>query len=333
MAKRATKAGGKKGAPGKKGAGAKKPAAKKPAAGKKAAAKKPAASKKAAVKKAAPAKKKAAVKKAAPAAKKSAPARKKAALKGVAKKAAPVLKSVAKKAAPILKKVPRKAKAVKAKAAVALKPLPAYELATSEDFEIIDEQPEEKKPGRAKRAATGVLNAALKVALAPVKAVAAAVSGGSRDNAAELVTRLEEAYGVSMPERYRRFLSEGEHERYRRIELSGYIRGPYDLDFTDRLLTDVTELGENAGIHDMGDVPWNDDYAGYVPLASMSHPDLDEPKLFLVHDVARPAHRVFLFDYDGWRLYPLADSFDAFLANLPKATNDISTAFRPGPMT
>jgi hypothetical protein len=327
MAKRAMKAGGKKGAPGKKGAGAKKPAAKKAAAKKKAPSAKKAAKKPAAPKKAAAGKKKAA-----PARK--APARKKAGLRGVAKKAAPVLKGVAKKAAPILKKAPSKAKAVKAKAVKALKPVPAHDpTATQEDFEIIEEQPEEKKPGRAKRAATGVLNAALKVALAPVKAVAAAVSGGSKDNAAELVTRLEEAYGVSMPERYRRFLSEGEHERYRRIELSGYIRGPYDLDFTDRLLTDVTELGENAGIHDMGDVPWNDDYAGYVPLASMSHPDLDEPKLFLVHDVARPAHRVFLFDYDGWRLYPLADSFDAFLANLPKATNDISTAFRPGPMT
>jgi hypothetical protein len=80
----------------------------------------------------------------------------------------------------------------------------------------------------------------------------------------------------------------------------------------------------------MDDVPWSDDYAGYVPLASLSHPEVDEPKVFLVHQVAGDQHRVLLFDYEGWRLYPLADSFDAFLANLPRATNDVATAFRPG---
>jgi hypothetical protein len=135
---------------------------------------------------------------------------------------------------------------------------------------------------------------------------------------------------VTLPERYRRFIDSGEYQRYPRIELAGYIRGPYDLDFVDDLLADVAELGQNAGIYDMDDVPWSDDYTGFVPLASLSHPEVDEPKVFLVHQVGGGQHRVLLFDYEGWRLYPLADSFESFLAGLPKATNDIATAFRPG---
>jgi hypothetical protein len=102
------------------------------------------------------------------------------------------------------------------------------------------------------------------------------------------------------------------------------------MDFVDELLADVAELGQSAGIYDMDDVPWNDDYQGFVPLASLSHPEVDEPKVFLVQQVGGDSHRVLLFDYEGWKLYPLADSFDGFLANLPRATNDISTSFRPG---
>lgn len=150
------------------------------------------------------------------------------------------------------------------------------------------------------------------------------------DDPQALLDRIEAAYGVSLPERYRRFLLAGEFRAYPRVELAGYIRGPYDMNFVDPLLPDVAELGMNAGIHDMDDVPWRDDYAGFVPLASLSHPDVDEPKVFLVQQVAGEENRVLLFDYEGWRLYPLADSLDQFLANLPSASNDIATAFRPG---
>ena len=264
--------------------------------------------------------------------------------KAPARKAAPAARATAARAAPARTPAARAAPArtPAAKAAPARKP-PA------------------KKAGPARRAATAVKNAAktvAAVAFAPVKAVAAAVAGPSPetddegpaatngadarpvpapdDNAfsapdpAGLLDKIESAYGVSLPERYRRFLRDGEYERYPRIELAGYIRGPYEIDFVDELLPVVAELGQNAGIYDMDDVPWSQDYAGYVPLASLSHPDVDEPKVFLVHQVGGGQHRVLLFDYEGWRLYPLADSFESFLANLPKATNDITTAFRPG---
>jgi tetratricopeptide (TPR) repeat protein len=144
------------------------------------------------------------------------------------------------------------------------------------------------------------------------------------------VDALEKVYGVSLSQRYRDFLQSGEHARHDKIVLAGYIRGPYDLDFTDALLADVGELGVNAGISDMDDVPWSSDYAGFVPLASMSHPEVDEPKMFLVLDGKKAEHPVLLFDHEGWTLYRLADSFEAFLAKLPAAEVDLAARVRPG---
>jgi len=287
-----------------KGAAAKKGPAKKAAAKKVSAS---AAAKGAAAKKA-PARKEPPPARAAAPARKAAPAKKKKA--GPARRAADAVKSAARKVAAVV------GAPVKAVAAVVagpvVEPPPDAFLPSGDDDEHdgssngVDARPDDDDDGdQAESAQQGA-------------------------DPAVLLGQIESAYGVSLPERYRRFLREGEYQRYPRIELAGYIRGPYDLDFVDELLADVSELGQNAGIYDMDDVPWSDDYAGYVPLASLSHPEVDEPKVFLVHQVAGDQHRVLLFDYEGWRLYPLADSFESFLAGLPRATNDIATAFRPG---
>lgn len=146
----------------------------------------------------------------------------------------------------------------------------------------------------------------------------------------ELLASVESAYGVKLPKRYRSFLESGENEKHPRITLSGYFTGPYDLDFTDDLLADVAELGMNAGIDDMDDVPWSDDYSAYVPLASLSHPEVDEPKMFLVLDAETEGNPVLLFHQEGWKLYPIAKSFGAFLKDLPNAKTDITKSFRGG---
>ena len=301
------KAAGKAVAAGKKGA----VAAKKAAPVKKAAAKKTAAKKAAPVKKAAPPRK--------PAAAKPAAAARPARTTGPARRAAAVVKSAARAVAAVV------GAPVKAVAAVVAGP-------------VVDSQPDREAPetietpeAEEDEAHDGASNGvdAWSIGGGEEESEAALEEGGGEDPAA-LLARIESSYGVTLPERYRRFIESGEYRRYPRIELAGYIRGPYDMDFVDELLPDVAELGQNAGIYDMDDVPWSDDYAGYVPLASLSHPEVDEPKVFLVHQVGGDRHRVLLFDYEGWRLYPLADSFESFLTNLPKATNDIATAFRPG---
>ncbi len=142
-----------------------------------------------------------------------------------------------------------------------------------------------------------------------------------------LPAALEQAYGVTLPERYARFLADGDYAKHPKVVFSGFYRGEYALDFTSELLTDVVELGQNAGITDMDDVPWSTDYAGYLPIAVLSHPDVVEPKIFLVLE-AKGAGPVLLFAQEGWELFPLADSFEAFLAGLPAVTT--GRPFTPG---
>lgn len=138
-----------------------------------------------------------------------------------------------------------------------------------------------------------------------------------------LVKDLEKAYDVELPERYKKFLENKEFEKHKRVQFSGYISGPYDLDFTDELLTDVKELGMNAGIDDMDDVPWEEDFAEWVPIASFFHEDVQEPKMFLALNTANEA--VSIFHQDGWTLCPVAKSFDAFVKGLPNAKVSIGS--------
>lgn len=151
-----------------------------------------------------------------------------------------------------------------------------------------------------------------------------------RFSAPEFIKKMEKTYSAKLPAIYKSFLLEKRYEKYPKVEMTGFIRGPYFLDFTDPDLANTKELGWNSGIQDMDDCNWLEDYVGYVPLASMSHPKLKEgSKGFLVLNVAKEHAPVLLFDYEGWMLYPLADSFKDFLAGLPNAKNDIATSFCP----
>lgn len=141
---------------------------------------------------------------------------------------------------------------------------------------------------------------------------------------------MESAYGIVLPVSYRAFLDHQEYRKHPTLRLEGYLRGDYELDFTDELLADVSELGHAAGISDIEDAAWSKEYAGYVPLARLTHPDVVEPKMFLVLD-ARVAHGpVLLFHQDGFSLIPLAESFEGFVASLPVVQTDIARSFRPG---
>jgi hypothetical protein len=146
----------------------------------------------------------------------------------------------------------------------------------------------------------------------------------------KLFDSLESSYSVELPERYKKFLLDEEYKKYSNVKLTGYVQGPYELDFVNSSLLSLEEIGEYAGIYDIDDIPWDEDYADYVPLALLSHPDVDESKCFFVIDVVKKDSPVLLFDYEGWTLYPVSDSFDGFLEKLPEAHNDISRSFTPG---
>lgn len=144
------------------------------------------------------------------------------------------------------------------------------------------------------------------------------------------IEKLERAYKTTLAKPYADFIRELKFEKYRRMELSGYIRGPYFLNFIDEALQNVTDLGMESGITDIDDCNWKEDYADYMPLASLSHPELNEgSKCFLVMNIRDSKNPVLLFDYQGWKLYPIAESFENFLRDLPNAKNQISTSFRP----
>ena len=142
------------------------------------------------------------------------------------------------------------------------------------------------------------------------------------------IAALDDRYPDRVPERLRRFLESGYHAKYPEIELNGFIRGPYSLAFDADGLADVGEFAIEQGIDDADDVDWYGDYGRYLPLAALHHDDVDQPQMFLMLD-AEDDHQVVLFHYEGWTLYPLADSFEAFLAGLPAAHVDIQTGFRP----
>jgi Flp pilus assembly protein TadD len=147
-------------------------------------------------------------------------------------------------------------------------------------------------------------------------------------DAADLLEALRKRHGARLPDRYQRFLESSEYSRYPEVVFEGFIRGPYHLDFDSEDLADPTELALGHGIDDADDIDWTGDYSNYLPLAGLHHPEATEPKMFLMFDV-RGKHPVVLFDHEGWTLYPLAESLDRFLAELPKAVVDVSRGFRP----
>jgi hypothetical protein len=147
-------------------------------------------------------------------------------------------------------------------------------------------------------------------------------------NTNQLLESLQKAYHLNLSARYKEFIINKEFEQHKAIEFKGYIKGPYTLDFQNELLSDVIELGFSVGISDIEDY-WEESFQNYVPLASFYHPEVDEPKGFLVWDRRSEQMPVLLFDYDGPRLYPLAKSLDEFLSKLPNIENDIGESKDP----
>jgi hypothetical protein len=142
------------------------------------------------------------------------------------------------------------------------------------------------------------------------------------------IEALERHYPGRLPPRLRTFLESGEHARYGAIEFSGYIRGPYELSFVADGLADVAEFALEQGIDDAEDVDWHGVYGRYLPFAALHHDDVAQPKMFLMID-GEGEHPVLLFDYEGWKLFPLSTSLDGFLAALPGAKTEIAESFRP----
>ena len=128
----------------------------------------------------------------------------------------------------------------------------------------------------------------------------------------------------ALPARYRRFLDRGEHDRFSWLQLeAGYLVGGFRLDFTTEALRDPRRLGEIQGIEDLmnGELEWSANFPHHLPLSTLIDPAIDEPtadqsvvvKSFLVLDAREAACPIAIWDYDGWRLHPLADSLDEFL--------------------
>jgi hypothetical protein len=124
------------------------------------------------------------------------------------------------------------------------------------------------------------------------------------------VARLTRVYG-KLPARLEQFLTREELAAGARIDLAdGYVQGVLDLDFWAEELADLEELGEAAGVDDFADVQWD---KALVPLALIT--DEGEPiGAFLVVDASDPACPVMLWHNEGWKLYPLSPSLDAFVA-------------------
>jgi hypothetical protein len=143
--------------------------------------------------------------------------------------------------------------------------------------------------------------------------------------------------GLPLPDRYRRFLRTGEHARFSLLEMErGYLTGTFRLDFTTDALRDPRKLGEVQGIESLMDaqLDWHREFPRYLPLSTLIDPELDNPcadesvvvKSFLVIDAGDPACPVAIWDHDGSRLYPLADSLDDFLCGRSSGRD---TYFRP----
>ena len=138
------------------------------------------------------------------------------------------------------------------------------------------------------------------------------------------VTKMEKAYGVKLQPRHRRFLESKEGDGLGHLKLvRGFLRGTFQVDFTDDALIDLGTLGEDFGIDDMDDVDWRGEFGDYVPFATLTDvhaEDDDEPvKSFLIVSVTEEECPVLVWDHDGWMIYPLAKSLDDFVAGVAKA--------------
>jgi hypothetical protein len=138
------------------------------------------------------------------------------------------------------------------------------------------------------------------------------------------VAGMQKAYGVELPARYRKFLEKREYAALGHLKLeNGYLRGTFEVDFTDEQLADLSALGEDRWIDDMDDIDWEGEFGDYVPFATLTdaHADEDDEPVrsFLILSVKDAGCPVLVWDYDGWTIYPLAKSLDDFVDGVAKA--------------
>jgi len=134
--------------------------------------------------------------------------------------------------------------------------------------------------------------------------------------------KMAQSYKITLPSRYEQFITEKEYKNYEESQavFTGYISGLYHLHFMDEILTDVIRLGIAQGIKDIKE-SWVKEFHVYIPLASFDHPEVPEPKGFLVWDSSEEMMPVLLFDFEGPRVYAVADNLDEFLKNFPDIHN------------
>jgi len=138
------------------------------------------------------------------------------------------------------------------------------------------------------------------------------------------VASMEKAYGVELPARYRKFLEKREYATLGNLKLeNGYLRGTFDVDFTDEQLADLSALGEDHWIDDIDDIDWPAEFGDFIPFATLTdtHADEDDEPVrsFLIVSVKHASCPVHVWDYDGWMIYPLAKSLDDFVDGVAKA--------------
>jgi len=136
------------------------------------------------------------------------------------------------------------------------------------------------------------------------------------------LSKMTQSYKISLPSRYEQFVMEKEYEKYEenQVVFTGFIEGLYHIHFVDELLTDVIKLGKAQGIKNIKE-GWTREFQTYIPLAFFDHPEVPEPKGFLVWDNSEERMPVLLFDFEGPRVYAVAESLETFLASLPGIPN------------
>jgi hypothetical protein len=140
----------------------------------------------------------------------------------------------------------------------------------------------------------------------------------------EFVAAMQKAYKVELPVRYRKFLDGKEYEKLGQLKLlDGYVRGTFNVAFTDPRLADLAALGEVHGIDDIEDIDWADEFGDFVPFATLTDAfkggGAEGVKSFLIVSISEDTCPVAVWDYDGWSIYPLAQSLDEFVGGIAKA--------------
>jgi hypothetical protein len=134
---------------------------------------------------------------------------------------------------------------------------------------------------------------------------------------------IQKSFHVVPSDRLHAFFQMRGFESYTHLKLEdGFIRGTFDVDYLSPALVSLAALGDELGIDDMMkggslSVQWKTEFKGFIPLAILSDEKGEYLHSFLVVDGAHPDAPVFLWDEEGWSLYPLSDSLSGFLLARP----------------